>query len=334
MLSYHHIVLFVVSWLMDWWPIFSTDLCFFHFALSTELLIPSIMAHWPHTELLDHLTNWFVGDYKCEEFYKLFNLEVCDYVKLPFKEMINIFSLDPLMQWHSALKGSKRQSSNYAITLVSFKPIASNDGDDRRQKAHMKVHEMFKDCFDDGSMNKVDVCTKTFPMRMAIFLSKKMKTFHNKRKLPASKQNTGSCKEKSSIFDSNQWQVHCLSAVNYFWHKQNTVMLWLATTRSKPFKESINCMWRHNGLVTYLLCMLIKQHTCAGPNMDDSVLCLQASNEKPNVGRYYQCLGFSHVINFDMTMDYLKPVMNFKWLQGTTLIVGTLHHLIFFASAW
>ena len=76
-------------------------------------------------------------------------------------------------------------------------------------------------------------------------------------------------------------------------------MLWLATMRAKPFKDSINCMWHCNGCVTYLLCMLIKQHTGAGPNMHDSVLCLQATNEEPNVCRYYKCLGFSHVINFD-----------------------------------
>ena len=80
---------------------------------------------------------------------------MCDFIKFPFKEMINNFSLNQMMQWHSALKGSKCQSSNYAITLVSFKPITSNEGDERRQIAHMKVREMFKDCFHDDSMNKV-----------------------------------------------------------------------------------------------------------------------------------------------------------------------------------
>ena len=58
-------------------------------------------------------------------------------------------------------------------------------------------------------------------------------------------------------------------------------------------------MWRQNGLATYLLCMLIKQHTGAGPTMDDSVLCLQANVQERNVGRYYKCLGFSHVIPID-----------------------------------
>ena len=45
--------------------------------------------------------------------------------------------------------------------------------------------------------------------------------------------------------------------------------------------------------------MLIKQHTSAGSSMDHSILCLEATNEEPNVCRYYKCLGFSHVINFD-----------------------------------
>ena len=121
-------------------------------------------------------------------------------MEFPFKEMIDIFYLKQMMQWNAALKGSKHQSSDYAITLVSFKPIKSIDDKDRRQIAHTKVHDMFKECFHDGNMNKVDVCMKTFPM-MAIFLSKKVKFNPNKRKLPASKQNTGSCKEKSSIFD-------------------------------------------------------------------------------------------------------------------------------------
>ena len=86
------------------------------------------------------------------------------------------------------LKESKHQSSNYVIALVSFKPTQSRDDKDSRQIAHTKVHNMFKECFHDGNMNKIDVCMNTFPM-MAIFLSKKL--------------NTGSGKEKSSIFDKS-----------------------------------------------------------------------------------------------------------------------------------
>ena len=229
---------FMVDWLMAHFfhqPLFLSFLhclllSLYHPSWLTDLM-PNFLIAWPAGLLVIIIV----------EFYKLFNLEVCNYIEFPFKEMINIFSLNQMMQWHSALKGSKHQSSDYAITLVSFKPIMSNDGEDRRQIAHLKVHEMFKDCFHDGSMNKIDVCMKTFPM-MAIFFSKKMKVIHNKRKLSASKQNTGSCKDKSSIFDSSPQQVHCLSAVNYFQHEQNTAMLWLAAMRAKPFKESINCV--------------------------------------------------------------------------------------------
>ena len=101
------------------------------------------------------------------------------------------------------MKESKLESSDYVITLVSIKPIKSIvDDDDRRQTAHTKVCDMFKECFHDENMKKIDLCMKTFPM-MIIFLSKIVKGNHNKRKLPASKQNMGSCKKKNSIFDLN-----------------------------------------------------------------------------------------------------------------------------------
>ena len=95
--------------------------------------------------------------------------------------------------------------------------------------------------------------------------------------------------------------------------------MWLATMKKKPFKESINCMWRHNGLATYLLCMLIKQHTSAGPNMDHSILCLQATNEEPNVCRYYKCLGFIHIINFDNDNGLSQTSGEFQRIVGENL---------------
>ena len=114
-------------------------------------------------------------------------------------------------------------------------------------------------------------------------------------------------------------------------------MLWLATMRVKPFEDSINCMWCHNGLMTYLLCMLIKQHTSAGPNMHDSVLCLQATNIELNVCRYYKCHGFSHVINFDNDNGLFQTSDEFQTIARANLECwGTNNNisLDFFASVW
>ena len=288
----------------------------FFLALTAAPLTASIMGLRPHTKLLECLEEWYVGDYDSEEFFRLFNLEECDYIEFLYRKMSKIFQLEQMMEWNAVLNESKLQSSNYVTTLVSFKPTVSIvDDNDRRQKAHTKVCDMSKECFHDGNMNKIELFMKTFPM-MAIFLSKKVKGNHNKKKLPASKQNKDSCKKKSSIFDLNPQQVHCLSAVNYFRHKQNTVVLWLATMVVKPFEDSINCMWHCNGLTTYLLCMLIKQHTSAGPTMDDSVLCLQATTEEQNVCRYYRCLGFSHIISIDGDNGLSQTSDKFQRLVG------------------
>ena len=97
-------------------------------------------------------------------------------MEFPFKEMNNIFYLKQMMQWAAPLEGSKGQVSDYVITLVSFKPIECTDDKDKRviaqiEIAHMKVCDMFKGCFHDDNMKKIDVCMSTFPM-MAIFLSK------------------------------------------------------------------------------------------------------------------------------------------------------------------
>ena len=161
------------------------------------------MGKAPHTELLDCLQEWYVSDYDSEEFYGLFNLDACEYIKFLYREMTEIFELQQMREWTAALNESKHQSSDYVITLVSFKPTVSIvDNDKRRETAYTKVRDMFKDCFHDGNMNKIDLCLETFPT-MAIFLSKKVKGNCNKKKLPASKQKKDSCKKKSSIFDLN-----------------------------------------------------------------------------------------------------------------------------------
>ena len=133
------------------------------------------MGIGPHTELLQRLQQWYVGDYHSEEFYGLFNLDACEYVEFTYREMTEIFELEQMREWNAALNESKHQASENVITLVSFKPTASIIDDNKRRKtAYTKVHSMFKECFYDRDMNKINLCLKTIPM-LAIFLSKKVR---------------------------------------------------------------------------------------------------------------------------------------------------------------
>jgi hypothetical protein len=103
-------------------------------------------------------------------------------------------------------------------------------------------------------------------------------------------KNTG-----KSIFDVKDLStVHCLAAVNYFREGTHTQVLWLATTLQEPPINSIHVTWRHRGLSTYLLCMLVKQHTGIGTGcLDRSVLSLQASRlKRMEARRFYVRLGF------------------------------------------
>ena len=101
----------------------------------------------------------------------------------------------------------------------------------------------------------------------------------------------------------------------------------------KPFQDNINYMWHCNGLATYLLCMLINQHTGARPTMDDSLLCLQVNVQEAIIGRYYKCLGFSHVIAIDSdnglshTSEELQSfvAMNTEFWDSTSLHLFLLH---------
>ena len=92
------------------------------------------MGIGPHTELLQCLQQWYVGDYDSEEFYGLFNLDDCEYVEFTFREMTEIFELEQMREWNAALNESKHQSSENVITLVSFKPSVSNIDDDKRRE--------------------------------------------------------------------------------------------------------------------------------------------------------------------------------------------------------
>ena len=89
-----------------------------------------------------------------------------------------------------------------------------------------------------------------------------------------------------SILDVKETtSLQCLAVVNYFQIGETTVVLWLATTLKAPPVESRNVMWQNLGLATYLLCMLVKQHTTfTKPDGTQfaSVLSLQASCQRDN----------------------------------------------------
>ena len=65
------------------------------------------MGKGPHTELLERLQGLYVGDYNCEEFYGLFNLDACEYVEFTYREMTEIFELEQMREWNAALNESK-----------------------------------------------------------------------------------------------------------------------------------------------------------------------------------------------------------------------------------
>jgi GNAT superfamily N-acetyltransferase len=101
---------------------------------------------------------------------------------------------------------------------------------------------------------------------------------------------------RKSIFDvKDHTSLHCLAAVNYTRPLQgnDTVVLWLATTLKAPPKESTHVTWRNLGLASYLLCMLVKQHTVNDWDWKYCALYLQASRQRDNPARrFYLKMGF------------------------------------------
>jgi hypothetical protein len=150
--------------------------------------------------------------------------------------------------------------------------------------AHEKATQMVFPCFNQVDHHSIQMAMENYPT-LAIFMSK----FSCKAKMKWSR--TGKKAQRKSILDDKD--VSCLAAVNYFQEGTHTQVLWLATTLSKPPVKSIHVVWRKLGLATYLLCMLVKQHTGLNNNMDHSVLSLQASLKRGTTGhRYYMSLRF------------------------------------------
>lgn len=132
-------------------------------------------------------------------------------------------------------------------------------------------------------------------------------------------------KQCKSIFDvKDTSSLHCLAAVNYFQDDTKTQVLWLATTLEAPPVDSIHVVWQKHGLATYLLCMLVKQHTGIS-TIQHSILSLQASHQRNNpVCSFYLKLGFSCHNEFEnngfsqTSKGFQEAVQKFPELWVTT----------------
>jgi hypothetical protein len=251
--------------------------------------------------LCAHLTG-SVGNLVGAEFYQNFNLDKdIVFSEFHFKEMMQIYHFPGMEDWPKVIpsQDSDAPTPSMYMSLVCF--WCPSDKSEKSQPplmnskaslAHKKVQEMLCSCFDS---NKDHECIKEgmahYPT-IAIFMS-----LHNgqdalKRNC---KKKQGSAAVRKSILDvKDTTSLHCLAAVNYTaLHGNDTVVLWLATTLKAPPIESTHVTWWNLGLASYLLCMLVKQHTRTDWNVKYSTLYLQASHQRDNPAcRFYLKLGF------------------------------------------
>ena len=124
-----------------------------------------------------------------------------------------------------------------------------------------------------------------------------------------------------SILDHES--TSCLAVLNYFREEKKTQVLWLATNLLEPPKESIHVAWRNKGLATYLLSIVVKQHTGIGDgSLEDSLISLQASMDQENPARrFYLNLGFTDHDLPDNKLSLTK-VHPSKQLSTTSLSCG------------
>jgi hypothetical protein len=230
-----------------------------------------------------------VGNKPADEFYQEFNLISSSFSEYYFNEMKDIFHLPGMEYWPKLLSHGtteKDRPTPMYMSLVCFLPPAVNSGDQNWVDiAHSKAREMLCSLFSSKEDQQcIDFSLANFPT-IAIFMAQ---ISDDKRKKKKKKKN-----QRKSIFDvKDMSSVHCLAAVNYFADGMHTQVLWLATTVEAPPVDSIHTQWQNTGLATYLLCMLVKQHTGIG-DMQKSILSLQASRQRDNLARrFYLKLGF------------------------------------------
>ena len=93
---------------------------------------------------------------------------------------------------------------------------------------------------------------------------------------------------------SKSSDVHCLSAVTYYPDNSHSVIIWLATTNENAPTDSVHFKWWNLELLTYLFCMVLKQHAWYENDIDKSVISVQVliDPSKVYLSRYFQWLGF------------------------------------------
>jgi len=251
--------------------------------------------------LCAHLTG-SVGNRPATEFYQEFTLDKgLVFAEFFFKEMMQIYHYPGMEEWPEVLSMDKSGTPGppMYMSLVCFQRPKTKESkqaqqpqcplEQRAQLAHDMACEMLCSCFNSKEDHKsVKVAMANYPT-IAIFLSQ-----HDPRKKKRGKF-PGQAVRKS-IFDvKDHTSLHCLAAVNYTRPLQgnDTVVLWLATTLKAPPIESTHVTWWNLGLASYLLCMLVKQHTVNDWDWKYCALYLQASRQRDNPARrFYLKMGF------------------------------------------
>jgi hypothetical protein len=246
-----------------------------------------------------------VGAMSVDTFYERFNLTGADQIyaeEFNFDETKQRYPLQGMEQWTEILQLGL--GSPIRLSMVCFKPphpsISSGHNRNRVMIAASKAREMLYSSFpannDRGSIGGAMSVLPT----IVIFT---MSQLHGST--PKRLQKNGHRQRRprkscfKSIFNVNGSSFSkCLAVINYYQEETHTQVLWLSATLESPPTESSNVMsWRKMGLATYLLCMLIKQHTGIGNGaMDCSCLSLQASMDSTEeAGNFYVKLGFIRI---------------------------------------
>jgi hypothetical protein len=184
------------------------------------------------------------------------------------------------------------------MSLVCFRPpgaeyikSAPPSIKKRVKLALTKARDMVLSCFETKEDHKcIKVAMDNYPS-IVIFMCPVVDPKQEMKRQRGNNKDQG-CK---SILDVKEpLSLHCLAAVNYYQMGQKTVVLWLSTTLEEPPIESVHVTWRGKGLATYLLCMLVKQHTAfSNGNLAGSVISLQSSQNRNDSARsFYLSLGF------------------------------------------
>jgi hypothetical protein len=210
------------------------------------------------------------------EVYNWLNLINRLYSEFFFREMTNILNLLGMERWPMTEAGETNHSP-LLFSMVIFSPLTRDIPEQVPSRSeitrtHTLALEMFHISFEcNEDHNSIEAVMHSFPtvgIYMCVIGDKKKQ---GKKKRP-----------KARIIFEYQ-SSSCVCALNFFRDSAlHTQVLWLATTLEAPPVASIHSIWQKHWFATYLLCILIKQHTGIGiGTLDHSTLSLlQASSQK------------------------------------------------------